>query len=132
MGPVNWLAVVLGAVAFFAVGALWYTVLFGKIWQRESGLSEEQIKSGNPAMIFGLCFVAELVVASMFGHNIARTQPPTHVIWMMTFGFGATIMVPALAINYLFLRRSLTIFLIDAGHLIAGMLAMGGVFILLR
>ena len=80
MGPVNWLAVVLGAVAFFAVGALWYTVLFGKIWQRESGLSEEQIKSGNPAMIFGLCFVAEPVVASMFGHNIARTQPPTHVI----------------------------------------------------
>ncbi len=44
----------------------------------------------------------------------------------------AAIMVPAIAINYLFLRRSLTIFLIDAGHLVAGMLALGGVFILLR
>jgi hypothetical protein len=34
MGPVNWLAVAAGAWRFFAVGALWYGVLFGKAWQR--------------------------------------------------------------------------------------------------
>ena len=28
MGEINWLAVLLGALAFFAVGALWYGVLF--------------------------------------------------------------------------------------------------------
>ncbi len=31
MGEFNWLAVVLGALAFFVVGALWYGVLFGKL-----------------------------------------------------------------------------------------------------
>ena len=36
----NWLAVVVATVAFFVVGAIWYTALFGKIWQREVGLSE--------------------------------------------------------------------------------------------
>ena len=41
MGPVNWLAVFLGAVAFFATGAVWYSVLFGKAWQREAGMTEE-------------------------------------------------------------------------------------------
>ena len=41
MGDINWLGVGLGAVAFFAVGALWYTVLFGKAWQRELGFSDD-------------------------------------------------------------------------------------------
>ena len=47
-------------------------------------------------------------------------------------GFGATIMVPAIGINYLFLRKKLAHFLIDAGHFIVGMAAMGGVFLLFR
>jgi len=29
----NWLAVGLGTIAFFAVGALWYGVLFGRRWR---------------------------------------------------------------------------------------------------
>jgi hypothetical protein len=41
-------------------------------------------------------------------------------------------MTPAIGINYLFLRKPLTLFLIDAGHFIVGMAAMGGIFLLLR
>ncbi|MGD9665760.1 MAG: hypothetical protein AB7U34_11200 [Novosphingobium sp.] len=40
-------------------------------------------------------------------------------------------MVPAIGINYLFQRQSFTLFLIDAGHLVLGTLAMGGVFLAL-
>ena len=86
---------------------------------------------GNPAVAFAGCLVAELVVSWMFGHMLARVQPPTHVIWMMAFGFGATIMAPTIAINYLFQMRSWTLFAIDAGHVIVGMLAMGAVFVVL-
>lgn len=131
MGPVNWLAVLLGAVAFFAVGMVWYGALFGKVWQRESGMNDPRRQGGNPAVTFGLCFLLELVVSAMFGHNLARTAPPPHVVMMMAFGFGATLMVPAIGINYLFQRQSFTLFLIDAGHLVLGTLAMGGVFLAL-
>jgi hypothetical protein len=132
MGPVNWLAVVLGAVAFFVVGAIWYGALFGKAWQRELGLSDAQLKDGaRMPLIFGLCFVLELLIASTFGHLIARTSPAPHVVLMMAVGFGATIMAPTIGINYLYQRKSLKLFLIDAGHFIAGMLALGGVFVLL-
>ncbi|HEY9721174.1 MAG TPA: DUF1761 domain-containing protein [Oscillatoriaceae cyanobacterium] len=131
MGPVNWLAVVLGAVAFFAVGALWYGVLFGKMWQKELWPEGTPKAKNGPALSFGLCLVAELVVSAMFGHLLARTAPPVHVIWMMAIGFGATIMAPTIAINYLFQQRSLKLFLIDAGHVIVGSLAMGAVFVLL-
>ena len=132
MGPINLLAALLGAVAFFAVGALWYSALFGKRWQAEVGLTDEQIAGGNMPLIFGLCFAFELLISLMLGHNVARTQPPDHVILMMAAGFGATIMVPAIGINYLFQRRSGTLFAIDAGHFIVGTAAMGLVHMLLN
>jgi hypothetical protein len=137
MGAINYLAVVLGAVAFFAVGALWYGVLFGKAWQRELGMGPEAVAAakarggGHMAKIMGLCFVAELVVAWMLGHLIARTSPAPHVVLMFAGGFGVGIMSPAIAINYLYQNRSLKLFLIDAGHFIVGMLVLGGVFVAL-
>ena len=131
MGDINYLAVVLGAVAFFVVGMVWYGALFGKAWQKELWPEGTPEAKSSPAFLFGLCFLAELVVSWMFGHMLARTQPPTHVIWMMAAGFGLTIMTPTIAINYLFQQRSLKLFLIDAGHVIVGTLAMGAVFILL-
>ena len=78
-----------------------------------------------------LAFLFELLIALMLGHNIARTNPQPHVIMMMAVGFGATIMTPALGINYLFQMRPGKLFAIDAGYFIVGMLAMGGVFIAL-
>jgi len=132
MGPVNWLAVVFGAAAFFAVGAVWYTVLFGKLWRREVGSSDERLKSGaNMPLIFGTCFLLELVVATMLGHQFAMTTPSDRGKMMIAIGYGATLMAPAIGITYLYMRKSLKLFAIDAGHFIAGMAAMGGVFVLL-
>jgi len=128
MGEINLLAVVLGAAAFFAVGAVWYTVLFGKAWMRAAGLSEEQLKGANMALIFGLTFLFELLIALTVWHSVARSASSDRGIMMMAIGFGAAIMVPAIGINYLYLRKTLTHFLIDAGHIIAGMAAMGAVF----
>ena len=129
---INWLAVLLGTVAFFAVGALWYGVLFGKVWQREVGLSNEQLKSGaNMPLIFGLCFVLEFIVVLTLGHLFAFLQPSDHVKMMMATGFALAIMSPAIGINYLYQRRSLKLFLIDAGHFVVGMAVVGLVFVLL-
>ena len=132
MAEINWLAVLLGALAFFLVGAIWYGVLFAKAWQRAAGLSDEAIQTGNMALIFGLTFLAEIVIALTLWHGIVRSGASDRAVMMMAIGFGATIMVPAIGINYLFLRKKLAHFLIDAGHFIVGMAAMGGVFLLFR
>jgi hypothetical protein len=65
-------------------------------------------------------------------HLIVRTDPAPHVVMMMATGFAAGVMIPAIGINYLFLRKSLALFLIDAAHFLIGMAAMGGVFLLFR
>jgi hypothetical protein len=128
---INWLAVVLGTVAFFLIGAIWYSLLFGKVWQREVGLTNEQLKSGaNMPLIFGLCFLLEFVVVLTLGHLFAFLKPSDHVKMMMATGFGLAIMTPAVGINYLYQRKSLLLFLIDAGHFVVGMAAVGLAFVL--
>jgi hypothetical protein len=132
MGPLNWLAIVVATLVFFAVGAIWYTALFGKAWQREVGLSTEQLTGGrNMMLIMGTCLLLEFVVVLMLGHMFARLQPSDHVKMMMATGFALAIMAPAIGINYLYQRRSLKLFLIDAGHFVVGMIAVGLVFVLL-
>jgi Protein of unknown function (DUF1761) len=129
MGQVNLLAVLLGAVAFFAVGALWYTALFGKAWQKASGLSQAQVDGANMPLIFGLCFAFELLIATMLGHMFAMTDPSDRGKMMIAIGLGAFVIVPAIGINYLYLRKSAAHFFIDAGHFVVGMAAMGAVFV---
>lgn len=132
MGEINFWAVVLGALAFFLVGAIWYGVLFGKAWQKAAGITDDQLEGSNMALIFGLTYLAELVISLTLWHAITRSGASDRAVMMMAVGFGATIMVPAVGINYLYLRKKMAHFLIDAGHLIVGMAAMGGVFLLFR
>lgn len=124
--------VLAGTAAFFMVGAIWYGVLFGKAWQRAAGLSDEDVQGGNMALIFGLTFLFEFLIAMVLWHLIARTGAAPHVVMMMAVGFAIGIMIPAIGINYLYQRKSLMLFAIDSAHFILGMAAMGGVFLLFR
>lgn len=126
------LPVLAGTLAFFAVGALWYGVIFAVPWQRAAGLSNTQLKSGNMGVIFALTLAFEMLIAMVLWHLVARTDPPQFVVMMMAVGFAVGVMIPAIGINYLHLRKPLALFLIDAGHLLVGMAAMGGVFVWFR
>ena len=64
---VNYIAVVAAAVSAFVLGGLWYSpLLFARSWIRHSGQSEETLKSGSPAMIFGGAFLLSLIAAFVF------------------------------------------------------------------
>ena len=128
----NWLAVVVATLAFFAVGAIWYTALFGKIWQREVGLSDEQLTGGrNMMLIMGTCFALEFIVCLTVGHMFDFLEPSDRAKMMIAVGLALGVMAPAIGINYLYQRKSLKLFLVDAGHFIVGMAAVGAVFVLL-
>jgi hypothetical protein len=46
---VNWLAVLLGTVVSMAMGALWYGPLFGQLWLKMIGKTEDELDS-DPSM----------------------------------------------------------------------------------
>src|ERR1044071_4856514 len=113
MDGINWLAVGLATLAFFAVGAIWYSALFGKVWQREVGLSDEQLKTGvNMPLIFGTCLVLEFIISLTVGHMFDYLEPSDRSKMMITLGLALGIIAPALGINYLYMRKSLKLWLI--------------------
>ena len=116
MPEINYFAVAAGALATFVVGGLWYSpVLFGKAWQRETGLSDEQLPRGNMLRIFGIAFVLSLVAAFVFALFLGP-RPSMPLGLGAGFSAGLCWVASSFGINYLFARRSLRLFLIDGGY----------------
>ncbi|MCB2067826.1 MAG: DUF1761 domain-containing protein [Erythrobacter sp.] len=112
---VNWLAVFLAALSAFVLGGLWYGPLFGKAWQGQMGLSDEQLKKGNMGLIFGGAFVLALLAAWFFAMFLGR-DPGLGFATGVGFGSGLLWVSGTLGILYLFGRRPMKLWLIDAGY----------------
>jgi hypothetical protein len=116
MPEINWIAVFAAAVACFILGGIWYSkALFGKAWQREAGLTDAQVASGNKARIFGLTFVLALLAAWNFA-NFLGPRPSLMFGTAVGFSAGLLWVASSFGINYLFERRSLKLFLINGGY----------------
>jgi hypothetical protein len=110
------LSIILGGVGAWLLGALWYSpVMFSKIWQKEIGLSDESIKNANMAVIFGLSLLC--MIGMSFGLSFVIVAHPD-ITW--THGFfhgsmtGLWFCAMSIGINYLYGRKSIKLFLIDA------------------
>jgi hypothetical protein len=132
MGPVNWLAVLVAAVVALGVSLAWNGPLFGRSRRDElgpGGLYQRLAPWRTLALTFGLL----LLSASMIGHMFARVGPATlaakpWLYFMMSGGLAGAFVVPAMAINYLNLRVSVRLALIDAGFWLVTYLSIGLTF----
>jgi hypothetical protein len=126
---INYLAVIVAALSAFALGAVWYgKPLFGKAWQKELGYTDEYLKGGNMAKIFGVSFILTLVMAigmAFLFHGI----PPEKLSWKLglTHGFyiGFAFVATSMGVNYLYQRKSFTLWAIDAGYQVVFLTLMG-------
>ncbi|GAA4647556.1 DUF1761 domain-containing protein [Pontixanthobacter gangjinensis] len=129
MFDVNWLAIVLGALAGFVVGGIWYGPVMGKKWIGAVGLTEDQIKEGNMGLIYGGAFAFSLLASWTMAHTFASYGYDLSVFAkiMTAFGVALGFIVPAIGTNYLFSQKSKLLFFIDAGYWLIFYLAMGTV-----
>lgn len=114
MPSVNWLAVLAAALSSFLLGGIWYSALFAKAWQSAAGLSDEQVKGGNKAMIFGGSFVLALIASATFAFFIGQIGWRDATLYGLCAGL--TWVAASFGINYLFERRPLKLFLINGGY----------------
>jgi hypothetical protein len=125
----NYLAIVLAALSTFLLGGLWYSpAVFGKTWMKENGFTEESMKGGNMIKIFGLAFVLGLISAI----NLAMFMGPEKNVSMgAAYGFAAGFgwVATFVGTHYLFERRSLKLFLINAGYSIVALTVMGVIIV---
>ena len=116
MPDINWLAALAAAVSSFVLGGLWYSpALFGKTWQRAACLTDEQLKNGGQARIFGGALVLSIIAAAVFALFLG---PDPDVGFATSAGFSAGLcwVAASFGINYLFERRNLTLFLVNGGY----------------
>ncbi|MDF7777867.1 DUF1761 domain-containing protein [Sphingomonas sp. AOB5] len=115
MAEINWLAVVAAALAAFVLGGLWYSpMLFGKTWQKAAGLSDETLKAGNPAIIFGGSFVLALIASATFALFLGpMTAGPATAAGLCA---GLCWVAASFGINGLFERKPLALILINGGY----------------
>lgn len=128
IGSINWLAVLASAVSAFVLGGIWYGPIFGKAWQRLEGISDEEIQSGSMPMIFGGAFVLNLVMASSLALLLQLHPAPALMSGASVGGLlGLTLIGSAYGISYLFGRKPLALWLIDAGYMVVFMTLMGAI-----
>jgi len=130
---INWLAVFAAAVCGFIVGGIWYGPIMGKKWMGAVGLTKEQIKDTNMGLIYGGAYAFSVLASWTLAHTFASYGADFSVQAKLMTAFGVAIgfIIPALGTNYLFSKRSKTLFLIDATYWILFYLAMGAVHALL-
>ncbi len=126
----NWPAIAVAALAYFILGALWYSkILFAKRW-----ISDLKIDVNDPAakkgigLMFGgsllMMFVQSLALAILAERlNIAGAG------WMSGLKLGAMLggcfSTATIGINYFYEKKPLSLFCINAGYAIVGNIIAG-------
>lgn len=114
----NFLAILLAAVAKFMVGGLWFSkALFGEVWLKEVGLKEEELGSPKNAMMigFGTCLIVVFSMAVIFQIMALDLRTTLAVTVIMALGVTSA----QQGLSYAFEGRSLQLFLIYATQTVA-------------
>jgi hypothetical protein len=113
----NVFAILVAGASMFLIGGLWYSpILFARPWMAENGFTTESLRErGGMGRIFGGSFALALLSAGNLAAYLGG--PETTAAWGATAGaLTAVWIVAAIGITYLFERRSLRLFAINAGY----------------
>ncbi|CAH8282847.1 uncharacterized protein DUF1761 [Mariniflexile fucanivorans] len=156
MDFLNIYAILAAAISALVVGFVWYhPKVFGTAWMHAAGITEEQIKGGNMAKIFGLAllfaFMLSFIMESIVIHQAgalslvggdSSVALQSYSDFMTDYGnnfrtfkhgvlhgviAGIFFALPVLGTNALFERKSAKYILINSGYWIVTLGIMGGI-----
>src|ERR1700719_1790002 len=73
----NYGAIVVSAVAYWLLGALWYGVLFSQRWMALEGITMEQARSMNPVLPYVITLGLNLLIAFVLAQLCLRRNANT-------------------------------------------------------
>src|ERR1700754_337495 len=59
----NYVSVIVAAIAYWLLGAVWYSVLFNKAWMELEHVTPEQVSGAAPIAPYIISFLLNLVIA---------------------------------------------------------------------
>jgi len=124
----NYLAVIVAAIAYWLLGAIWYGVVFGEAWMALEHMTAEQARSMNPV----LPYVITLVLNVLIAYALAQI-----CIWRNadTLGRGASVGVllwigfvgPVTFTTHMYEMRPKELYAINQFFPLAGFVLMGAI-----
>ena len=124
----NYLAVIVAAIAYWLLGAIWYGVVFGEAWMALEHMTPEQARSMNPV----LPYVITLLLNVLIAYALAQI-----CIWRNadTLGRGASVGVllwigfvgPVTFTTYMYEMRPKELYAINQFFPLAGFVLMGAI-----
>ena len=131
----HWPSIIVATLIPMILGMIWYNPkVLGVPWQKETGLSDDDIKNANMGAIYGValllafCLSMGLTFIIRFGHDAQE-------VMYQTWGHGAfhgvlfavLLALPVLVTNSLFERKSTKLILINAGYWVLCWAIMGAI-----
>ena len=154
--PFNLYAVLASTLVTLLVGFVWYNPkVFGTIWMKETGMTEEKARQSSMLKVFGLTILCSFMLAflmpvlvihqfgalGMIGGDVKQALP-SYAAFMNDYGMkfrtfkhgalhgfmsGVLLALPLVGTNALYERRSAKYILIHGGYWIVCFTIMGGI-----
>ncbi len=138
---INYLAVLLAAVAYMVIGMIWYGPLFGKQWKALMGLNDESMKKMKMTALQAMAggFVTALIMAyvlsfdafvwsDFFGSSVGQPVFALQLGFWIWLGYVATTQVGSV----LWEGRPWKLFCINASNTLVSFIAMAFVITYLQ
>lgn len=124
----NYAAVVVSAIAYWLLGALWYGLLFSKPWMALEHMTDAQANSMNPVLPYVITFALNLLIAFVLAqicgwrnaNTAARGAAVGILLWIGFIG-------PVSYTNYMFEMRPKQLYAINEFYSLVGLCLMGAI-----
>ncbi len=131
---INWLAIGLATLVPTVVGSIWYGPLFGKLWIKSTGKTEEELMDGFsiPKVMITNLVLGFFLAFAIWGIMTGMHRGSDHGSW---FGHGAFhgamlalfLVIPPMVIMSQYDRKTATNVLLGVGYWTIAMALMGGI-----
>ncbi|MFZ1976952.1 MAG: DUF1761 domain-containing protein [Bacteroidota bacterium] len=125
---INYWAVLVAALANYAIASIWYAVLFGSLWKRLTGIQEMKPDPMKIIVVFigSLLMSYVMVHAVIFGNEYLKTGGVSGGIMCGFFNWLGFI-APATLTNVIYEKRPWKLWLLDNSFWLVSLLVMGAI-----
>ena len=122
LNQIQWLHVLVAAIAYFMLGAIWYSALFKNQWIKHSGVdtNAEGAKTGMAGIMvtsFVLMFICSLGIDILVTKLQIWSLIPAIKLGLLT---GICFCMSAISISYIYEKKPLGLHLINGGYNLLG------------
>jgi hypothetical protein len=123
----NWLAIIVAGVAYFALGAIWYSFIFKNAWIKASSVNvnDPNMKKGMAQTMLAslvLMIICSLGLALLLGKIVSTSWMSGAKLGLLT---GVCFSATGICISYLYEKRPWMLHFINAGYNVAGCVIAG-------